>query len=53
MTKVCYLDYETCRLKFLYAQTERCRELPGEVDKRFQDEGWINPLHMTCPDDRA
>src|SRR5262249_44268929 len=34
-------------------QTERCRELSGEVDKRFQDECWLNPLNMTCLDDRA
>ena len=34
-------------------QTGCCWELPGEVDKRFQDEGWLNPLNMPCPDDRA
>ena len=34
-------------------QIERCRELPGEVDQSFQDECWLNPLNMTCPDDRA
>src|SRR4030095_2689199 len=34
-------------------QLERCRELPGEVDESFQDECWLNPLNMTCPNDRA